>query len=210
MSGFLEIVINSLLDMGDMLKGVGQIMPVWNTTRAAGLTSYLLLFISMVSGILLSFRFMKGARARNITHTLHNSTGWFGLLFGMVHGLVLSFDKYVGYSWGEILIPFTSHNKPLLTGIGTIALYMMFFLVASSDLIKQIGKKVWRGIHFLSFPAFLLAFLHGLLVGTDTQYSSIKLIYIVTGSIMAGLIVLRVMLVNKDTTQQVSVSKEVL
>ena len=93
---------------------------------------------------------------------VHQSSGWFGLLFGMIHGLVLSFDQSVHFSLSDILIPFTSDYKPISTGLGTISLYILLVLIITSDFIKQLGRKAWKAIHFLAFPGYLLALYHGI------------------------------------------------
>jgi DMSO/TMAO reductase YedYZ heme-binding membrane subunit len=112
-------------------------------------------------------------------------------MFGMFHGLLLLGDAKVSYNLRGILIPFTSHYLPLQTGFGTIALYVMAILVISSRMIKRIGRKFWRVIHFLSFPGYVFALYHGISMGTDSQYSEIKLLYGITGGIVLALVLFR-------------------
>ncbi|MDO7905957.1 ferric reductase-like transmembrane domain-containing protein [Paenibacillus sp. JX-17] len=158
-------------------------LTVWATTRAAGMTSYLLLFFSTAAGIMMSLKMLNG-RAKSILLTVHQSSGWFGLLFGMVHGTVLLFDQYVGYPAAELLIPFASHSHRWLNGIGTLSLYAMLILVASSDLMKKLGRKVWRTIHFFAFPAYFMALVHGFMLGSDSHYSWARLMYFSTGCLI--------------------------
>lgn len=172
---------------------------VWDTTRGLGLTSYLLLFVSMVAGILQSLKVMPPASRANLA-IVHTLSGWLGMLFGLTHGLVLLYDTYVGYSIMEILVPFTAKKSPVVTGMGIIALYIMMLLVISSDLLKRLGKKIWRSVHFLAFPAFILALYHGIALGTDTALPTIKLFYAITGSIVAFLVVIRILVSANSAT----------
>ncbi|MDG0810792.1 ferric reductase-like transmembrane domain-containing protein [Cohnella rhizosphaerae] len=135
------------------MNGLADWLTVWTTTRAAGITCYLLLFVSTGAGILTSLK-RFGPKTRAGVLFLHQSAGWFGFLFGALHGAVLLFDKYVGYSPLELLVPFTAHTHPYLTGIGTLSFYISLVLIASSDMMKRLGKKTWRTIHFLAFPGF--------------------------------------------------------
>jgi sulfoxide reductase heme-binding subunit YedZ len=167
--------------------------PVWNTTRAAGFVSYLLLFFSMMAGLLQSFRFL-GTNTRSVALVIHSTCGWLGFLFGMVHGLVLLFDKQVPYSFTEIFVPFASPRAMLPTACGILAFYILFFLVLTSDLMKQLGRKIWRAIHYLAFPGYVLALYHGIALGTDTQSISIQIVYGVTGAVTFSLIVARILL----------------
>lgn len=188
-----------------LLNTISSWFSVWDTTRALALTSYLLLFVSMVAGILQSMKIVPPKSRANLS-TVHTLGGWLGLLFGLTHGLVLLYDTYVGYSITEILIPFTAKKNPIEVGLGIIAMYVMFLLVLTSDLLKRLGKKVWRSVHYLAFPAFLFALYHGISIGTDTALSGIKLMYAATGLTVAGLVVARIRLAlkNKDAKKAAS------
>lgn len=174
---------------------------MWDTTRALALTSYLLLFVSMAAGILQSMKIMPPKSRFNLV-TTHSLTGWLGLLFGLTHGLVLLFDTYVGYSIVEVLIPFTAKQDSMEIGLGVIAMYIMFLLVLSSDLLKRLGKKAWRSVHYLAFPAFLMALYHGVAIGTDTPITGIKVMYIFTGLTVAALVVMRIAYSLKSKKRQ--------
>jgi sulfoxide reductase heme-binding subunit YedZ len=185
----------------EFLNSIGSWLSIWDTTRALALTSYLLLFVSMVAGILQSMKIMPPKSRANLA-TTHNLTGWFGLLFGLTHGLVLLYDTYVGYSLAEILIPFTAKKDAFEIGLGVITMYIMFLLVLSSDLLKRLGKKVWRSVHYLSFPAFIMALYHGIAIGTDTAIPGIQMMYIVTGLTVAALVVMRIIYSLKSKKKQ--------
>lgn len=177
--------------MATLLAQFSAHFPVWNTIRAAGLTSYLLMFVSVAAGISHSFSFFKPKRKKQLL-LVHQSSGWFGLLFGMIHGLVLSLDQSIHFSLSDILIPFTSDYKPISTGLGTISLYILFVLIITSDFIRQLGRKTWKAIHFLAFPGYLLALYHGITSGTDTQQPLILGMYSITGCIVLILLFLRI------------------
>lgn len=161
------------------------------TTRAAGMTSYLLLFASTFAGLMMSGR-MAGKRAKAMVLAIHQWCGWFGFLFGALHGMVLVFDKYVGYSPFELLVPFASNDHRLLNGLGTLIFYISAVLILSSDFMKQLGKKTWRAIHFLAFAGFGMAVVHGYALGTDTQIPWVRFLYIVTAGIVVLLTAYRI------------------
>lgn len=175
-----------------ILNVIGSWLSIWDTTRALGLTAYLLLFVSVVAGLLQSLKAMP-PRAIPYVSVLHSFTGWMGLLFSITHGVVLIYDSYVGYSWLEILVPFVAKKDSFEIGLGIISLYIIFALVLSSDLFNRIGKKSWRFMHYLSFPAYVFALYHGVAIGTDTAIPEIKLMYAFTGLVVASLIVIRIL-----------------
>ncbi|OZB97618.1 hypothetical protein CJP46_00120 [Paenibacillus sp. XY044] len=168
-------------------SSISQILSVWVTTRAAGLTSYMLLFASIAAGLLQGGAWAKGPVKAKL-NMVHQWCGWFGLLFGMVHGLVLLFDRYVGYSLADILIPFKASEDRLWMGLGILSLYLMLLLIISSDLMKKLGRKAWRLIHFLAMPTYLMALIHGIMLGSDSRQTPVLVLYAVTG--MAALVLL--------------------
>ncbi|THF79903.1 ferric reductase-like transmembrane domain-containing protein [Cohnella fermenti] len=164
---------------------------VWTTTRAAGLTAYVLLFVSTAAGLLMSGK-LSGRKSQAIILAVHQWAGWFGFLFGAMHGAVLLFDDYVGYSAAELLIPFAASDHRWLTGLGTLSLYVSVVLIASSDAMKKLGRKLWRTIHFLAFAGYGMALLHGALLGTDAGSNAIGGMYAVTGMTVAALLAYRI------------------
>ncbi|PQP89791.1 ferric reductase-like transmembrane domain-containing protein [Paenibacillus sp. AR247] len=172
-------------------SSISQILSVWVTTRAAGLTSYMLLFASVAAGLLQGGAWAKGPVKAKL-NMVHQWCGWFGLLFGMVHGLVLLFDRYVGYSLADLLIPFKASGDRLWMGLGILSLYLMMLLIISSDLMKKLGKKAWRLIHFLAMPTYLMALVHGIMLGTDSRQAPVLVLYAVTGVTVLILLVNRI------------------
>lgn len=177
--------------MSNLWNELGNMINVWYTTRAAGLTAYMLLFVAVSAGMLQGSSFSKGKR-KQIISQIHQWCGWFGLLFGMVHGIVLVFDDYIGYSIWQLLIPFAAPHERWLTGLGTVSFYMLLLIMVSSDYMKAFGKKVWRTIHFLALPTYVMALLHGTLLGTDTKSAPIWWMYIITASITGVLLLARI------------------
>lgn len=168
--------------MDELLTNMHNVLSVWAVSRAAGLTSYLLLFISVVTGMSIHYSFVQ-PRAKSIMNQLHQSAGWFGILLGTTHGLVLVFSTYESFSIWNVLIPFTSDTHPVLIGLGTLTLYTMILLVVTSDYMRAIGKKTWKAIHYLALPALIAAFFHGMLLGPDTHEPLVLSLYISTAGI---------------------------
>ncbi|QYR21280.1 ferric reductase-like transmembrane domain-containing protein [Paenibacillus sp. sptzw28] len=187
------------------MNGFLDALSVWSTTRAAGITAYVFLFLSTAAGIIMSLKMLNG-RAKSVLLTVHQSSGWFGFLFGILHGSVLLFDKYVGYSLGELLFPFTSHSHPVLTGLGTLSFYIALILIISSDMMKHLGKKVWRTIHFLAFPGYFMGLIHGFFIGTDTQYPWVKTMYFATAGAVLVLTLFRIAAVKFERRSKPAVN----
>lgn len=176
--------------MVEFLDRLGEVLTVWSSTRAAGLTAYVLFFISVAVGMYQSFPNVS-LENKLILRSVHQWAGWLGLWFGSFHGIVLLFDQEVHFSLKEIFVPFASNTDTILVSLGIISFYIILIIMVSSDLIKIVGKRLWKSIHFLSIPGFFFALLHGVLMGTDSQSSWILGLYLITGAIVGGLFIIR-------------------
>ncbi|WP_338749003.1 ferric reductase-like transmembrane domain-containing protein [Bacillus sp. FJAT-52991] len=156
-----------------------MIYTTWEWIRASGITAYLLLFISNLAGMMVKGK-IASKKGQPILLSIHQTAGWLALLLSLFHAFMLLFDRYVTYSLVELFIPFTATYQPLASSAGTLAFYIIVILFFSSDVMKKIGRKWWRSIHFLALPAYFLALIHGVLIGTDSGAMWMILFYSMT------------------------------
>jgi len=123
------------------------------------------------------------------------------LIFALIHGVILLFDKMVGFGWQNIFIPFyaSSHDNavgvnPEFLALGIIGFYIMFILVLSSYLKKFISQYVWRGLHFLNIGLFVAVFIHALYLGTDLKNETFRVIFIIANFLLLILIAINLLL----------------
>ena len=109
----------------------------------------------------------------------HYSIG--AVIFALLHAVVLLGDSYVEFTIFHLAIPFIAPYEPFWTGLGVIGLYLTAALTISFYLRKHIGQKTWRMLHYLTFAAYGLALVHGLMAGTDSNLIGMKLLYLTTG-----------------------------
>lgn len=178
-------------------------IPTWEFIRAAGLTSYFLLFVSVTCGLLFSIKVAK-PKTNQLLQVTHQAAGWFSLLFGLFHGLLLYIDTYKPYSLVEIFIPFTTKEAPILNGLGTLSLYIMVLLFISGDLMKKVGAKVWKKIHGLALPMIILISIHGISLGTDTSNVWATILYAGTLAIILSLLIVKLLLLKAKPKKVVS------
>jgi predicted ferric reductase len=151
-------------------------LPIWQMIRYLGIASYILLAIGICLGISYSLP-MRTGKSKAKLHKWHTFSTIAGTGIGLFHGAIMVIDQYTPFNWSEVLIPFTASHAPFLNGIGTVTGYGMLIVILSSDLRNKIKRKVWIMIHLLSYPIFIMAFIHGYFLGTDTQLPVIRWIY---------------------------------
>lgn len=149
----------------------------WFITRAAGLTTYLLLWLSMVWGLAVASRILEGKLHGSFTYDFHQFISLLAIGFVIVHVVVLLFDQYLTFSVPQILIPFISTYRPLWVGVGILSLYLTLLVTVTFYLRDRIGRKAFSQIHVLSLLAFVAAAAHGLYAGTDSPLPAVQLMY---------------------------------
>jgi predicted ferric reductase len=167
----------------------------WYLSRGSAVTSYVLLWMSMVMGLLMTNRMAKHWPGAAVTNDLHQFVSLMGLGFVIFHAVILAGDSYMKLGLAQILIPFSgSAYRPLQVGVGQIAVYLWIIISASFYVKKRIGIKTWRFIHFSSFILFAFAMVHGITSGTDTGETWMKVIYWSSAASVLLLTVYRILL----------------
>ncbi len=164
----------------------------WYLARVAAIISYVLIWFSVVMGLLVTNKFARVWPGGPLAVYLHQFTALVGFAFAMFHGLVLLGDQYINFSPLQLLIPFASANyRPAWVGLGQMAFYLMIPVTFSFYMRKRIGYNVWRSLHFGSFIVYALTTVHGLLSGTDSTSPFMLGLYAATGAVVFFLTVYR-------------------
>ncbi len=152
---------------------------IWYLVRASGVVAYLFLAASTIWGLLLTSRLLKDAVPAPLSLAMHNYLSWNAIGLTVIHAVLLLFSSHLDYTVLNLLIPFTGPYNPGWVGAGIIGLYLMILTSVTFYMLRRIGQKAFRAIHYLSYAAFTLSLLHGWFAGTDT--AALETVYLVTG-----------------------------
>ncbi|HZU70241.1 MAG TPA: ferric reductase-like transmembrane domain-containing protein [Ktedonobacteraceae bacterium] len=142
----------------------------WNVARAGGFTAYILLTLAVAVGLALSTQLQSPSRwPRLINSELHNFLTLLGTIFIVVHVLAVWIDPFTRFGWYEVFIPFASNYRTFWMALGIVALYLGIAISISTWLRPHIGYSWWRRLHVLTLGIYVLATIHGLGTGSDTQ-----------------------------------------
>ncbi|MCS7461585.1 ferric reductase-like transmembrane domain-containing protein [Paenibacillus doosanensis] len=153
--------------------------PSWQIIRTLGVIAYMLLAAGICLGIAYSFPIWSGKRKAAL-YKLHMYVTSTAMILGLLHGSITVIDAYAPFQWREVLVPFTARSSPMLTGIGSLSEYGLLLVIFTSDFRHKLKKKLWRWIHLLSYPIFVMSFVHGYFLGTDTASTGIRWMYLLT------------------------------
>lgn len=164
----------------------------WVVTRVAGIASFVLLALTTIIGIAITtglmFRFFSPAAAWSI----HRAIGTVMLVSIVLHVGSLLFDSFLGLRISDILIPFVSFYRKTLVSLGIIGFYLMLGIVGTSLYTMTSHAKFWRFLHYFGFVMFILIFLHGVLIGTDTREWWMKVMYWTSAFAVTGFGIYRI------------------
>ena len=163
----------------------------WLASRASGITAFLLVSCSVLLGLAMATKILRGRVKAPTLVKLHEHLALAGLAAIAVHGITLLGDHWLNPGVGGLLVPFTMSYRPLFTGLGIVAGYLAAALGLSFYVRRHIGTKRWRSLHRLTLVVYGLAVVHTLGAGTDASTPWLRAILIVTGAPILVLALLR-------------------
>lgn len=150
----------------------------WYLARSSAFAAYGLLWLSMVSGLVLTNRLARLWPGGPTAYDLHQYSSLLGLALALFHAAILLGDSYLNYAAAQLLLPFGSEPyRPLWVGLGQLAFYALIPVTISFYVRRWLGPRAWRWVHALSFAAFLLALVHGVFSGTDSPQPMVQWLY---------------------------------
>ena len=167
---------------------------IWYLTRASALVGYFLLWVSIFLGLAIRTPILKKIIKPIYSFQMHCWISLQAVFFAGLHGIFLLFDKYVGFGWSNILIPYCPTEKVNVQflALGIIGFYVMIILVLTSYLRKYISQTIWRGLHFLNIGLFVIVFIHALFLGTDLKSGILREIFIYANTVLAVLFIINI------------------
>jgi sulfoxide reductase heme-binding subunit YedZ len=159
------------------LFAADSVQVMWYITRSAGLTAYMVMWLSTAWGLAVSSKILDAMLHRSFTYDFHQFLSLLAIGFTVLHVGVLMADRYLPYSLAQILVPFLSPYRPVWVGIGVIALYLTLLVTVTFYIRGRIGMKAFRYIHMSSLLAYLGVTVHSLLSGTDSSLPSVLMMY---------------------------------
>ncbi|MEY3020287.1 MAG: hypothetical protein RLZZ272_1271 [Actinomycetota bacterium] len=165
----------------------------WYVARSTGVVAWVALTASVCVGLALSTRALGPNPKPAWLTDLHRGVSASALVVTAVHLVALYFDEYVAFGLTELLLPMASEWKPLAVALGVVSMWLMVLVEATSLARRRISTRVWRAIHLLAFPAWVLATAHFLMAGTDVGRPSMGVLVVLGLVVVGGFVVVRLL-----------------
>lgn len=139
----------------------------WELARVAGLSAFAALSVSLLTGLSLRTGVLDWLGSNRVLRAVHEYTTVLWMPLGGLHIVALLLDRTARVRLVDVVVPFLMPYGTLAIGLGTIT-FEVFLLVAVTGMLKRrMGSRAWLWIHRLSYFAFGLVFVHGVLGGSD-------------------------------------------
>ena len=163
----------------------------WLASRASGITAFLLVSCSVLIGLAMATKMLRGRVKAPVLVKLHEHLALAGLVAIAVHAIALLGDAWLNPGPTGLLVPFAMDHEPLFTGLGIIAAYLAALLGLTFYVRRRIGTKRWRALHRLTLVVYVLGVIHTLGAGTDAATPWLQAILLLTGAPILFLALLR-------------------
>jgi methionine sulfoxide reductase heme-binding subunit len=156
---------------------------IWLASRAAGFTALGLLTVQIALGLVLSHPTNKSTwKLSRRLFPWHENAWIFVLAFLAAHVVSLIADPYAGVGMLGAFIPGLSEYRSTPVALGTLALWALLVTGVTARYTRLLPPGAWLSIHRLSIVVFVLAWMHGLLAGSDSI--ALLAFYLATGGIV--------------------------
>jgi predicted ferric reductase len=157
----------------------------WYLSRASGMVAWIVTGAACLWGILLITRMLKPADRPAWLLDLHRWLGILSIITVVVHMLTLIPDSWTTIGAKQLLVPgaCTYDVCGIQSGAatwGVIAFYILVVVQITSYFMKHMPRRLWHGIHLLSYVMFVMATVHGVQAGT-TDRGNIVFILVAAG-----------------------------
>jgi predicted ferric reductase len=161
----------------------------WYAARASGLIAWGVVTASIVWGLVLSTRIVRGRGVPAWCLDLHRFLGTLSVLFVVVHVGALWADNFVYFGPRELFVPMASEWKPGAVAWGIAAMYLLVAIQLTSRLMHRLPRRLWHAVHLTSFPLFVFATVHGFTAGADYRSVAVQW-FATTGALLVIFLVL--------------------
>ncbi len=140
----------------------------WWVARSSGMVAAVLIALTLIWGLLLTTKVIPRKGMPAWLTDMHRMLGGLSVTFIAVHLVALVLDSYAYFSWSELFVPFQSAYRAGAVAWGIGAFWLLLVVEGTSLLQRRMPRKLWRGLHYLSYPVAVMVAIHAMTAGADS------------------------------------------
>jgi len=141
----------------------------WYLTRSTGAVALILLTVAVALGVIDVRRYSTPRWPRFVVDSLHRNASLLAMAFLALHILTSVLDSFAPISLVDAFIPFVGSYRPFWLGLGAVAFDLLLAVTATSLVRRRLGFSGWRAVHWLTYPSWPIALVHGFGTGSDVK-----------------------------------------
>ncbi|HET9051157.1 MAG TPA: ferric reductase-like transmembrane domain-containing protein, partial [Candidatus Dormibacteraeota bacterium] len=159
---------------------------LWDASRAAAMSAFFVLALSLVTGMALRTSLFAGVARNRAVLDLHAFLAWFWVPLVAVHVVSIVLDPTSRVGWADLAAPFQVGYARVAIGIGTVGFLLLVLVGVTSAIRRRMNPTLWRALHRLGYVMFVLFLVHAQLAGSDFSRTPIS----VAGWATVGMLVM--------------------
>jgi len=185
--------------LGPMFEALAApgVPAMWWMARALGLLAFVALWASVLFGVFTSGKGGGGLFDKATIIHLHGRWAIAAQIATALHVIFVVADPISGVTPLAAALPLTSATLTGPVALGTLALWGLVLILVTTALSRRLSRTAWRAVHAAAFGTFVLALVHGVTAGTDTQAPIVRGLYLITTALLVGAIVQRLLLARQ-------------
>jgi predicted ferric reductase len=143
---------------------------LWFANRGTGVVLVALMTLATALGVMSTARTSSPRWPRFATQGLHRNVSLLAVATLLVHAVTAIADEYVDLRWYHVFAPVGgpyAAKERLPLALSALAFDLLLIVLVTSLLRDRLPHRLWRGLHLLTYLAWALGVVHGLLIGTD-------------------------------------------
>jgi predicted ferric reductase len=179
----------------------------WFVSRSSGMIAWALITLSVCWGLFVSTKAVAKASTPSWLLDLHRFFGGLAVSFTAIHLIGLWADSYVEFGWAELFVPLASEWKPGPVAWGIVSMYLLVAVEATSLAMRWLPRRLWRWVHHLSLPLYVMATYHGIVAGTDKSNQVFRLAALASVNVVAFLSIVLILAARRTAIARHTSSK---
>jgi len=133
----------------------------------AGLTAMVLITVNILLGLLVTTNYRLPRNIR--VFKIHNWTAYLAISIALLHPTILLFSRSPRFKVLDLLWPLRSPGQSFYNTLGAVTIYLFSLVVVTSYLRPRLGYRPWKKLHYLTYVAGAVLFVHGTLIDPDLK-----------------------------------------
>lgn len=147
---------------------------LWYAARVAALAAFAVLCAALITGMALRTALLSPVARNRSVLALHSFLSWFWVPLVGIHVVALVLDGTSRIGVLDTVLPFRVDYARVAVGLGTVGFLVLLLVGVTSALRRRLSPPVWRWIHRLSYPMFVVFLVHAQLAGSDFSRTAIS------------------------------------